>query len=441
MNTDSANSPVIVVGGGWAGLAAAVELARQRIPVTLLESAKQLGGRARCVHLDGVSIDNGQHLLLGAYSSTLELLHLLGVREEDALLRRRLSLQYVFADGRGVALNTPRLPAPLHLAWGLFTARGLSWRDRVRALHFSRAMKRNGFELEDDCSVAELLNKHAQSPRLIQALWEPLCLGALNTHIHEASARLFLRVLGDSFQYARRDSDLLITRLGLGAMLPEPAFDFIESHGGSVQLGRRVTGLRVENDSVIGVDFGAQLLNSTRVVLAVPSPMALRLMKPHTVLKPICDNMTQLTHRPICTVYLQYPKSVGLGREIIGSLGTVSQWIFDRGIYGQAGLMAVVVSGDGEHMGWTNDTLCAHVTQELARQFPRWPAPLNSHCIREKRATFAATVNVDQLRPGHRTPLKGLWLAGDYTDTGLPATLEGAVRSGLACASDVISQL
>ena len=440
MKPDPANSPVIVVGGGWAGLAAAVELARQRIPVTLLESAKQLGGRARCVHFDGERIDNGQHLLLGAYSSTLELLHLVGVREEDALLRRRLSLHYAAADGRGLALNTPRLPAPLHLAWGLLTARGLSWRERSGALRFSRAMKRAGFELADDCSVAELLSAHGQSPRLIEALWEPLCLGALNTHIHEASAQLFLRVLEDSFQHARRDSDLLITRTGLGTMLPEPAFDYIESHGGNVRLAQRVTGLRVRGDSVSGVTLGSRLLDGARVVLAAPATIALRLMKPHAALGDISANLSQLNHRPICTVYLQFPKSVSLGKEMLGSLGTVSQWIFDRGIYGQAGLMAVVISGAGEHMGRDNETLCATVAEELARRFPHWPAPLGCHCIREKRATFAATVGVNRLRPANRTPLKGLWLAGDYTDTGLPATLEGAVRSGLECARGIIQE-
>jgi uncharacterized protein with NAD-binding domain and iron-sulfur cluster len=123
-----------------------------------------------------------------------------------------------------------------------------------------------------------------------------------------------------------------------------------------------------------------------------------------------------------------------------GLLGTVSQWIFDRGIHGQRGLMAVVISGDGEHMERNNEDLCAKVSEELARHFPRWPAPLATHCIREKRATFAATVNVNRLRPGQRTPLKGLWLAGDYTDTGLPATLEGAVRSGMMCAREIILQ-
>jgi len=434
------NAPVIIVGGGWAGLAAAVELSRQRVPVILLESAKQLGGRARCVLHDGQRLDNGQHLLLGAYSSTLELLHIVGVREEDALLRRCLSLRYAHADGRNVELNTPRLPAPLHLALGLMTAKGLPWRDRTRALRFSRAMKRNGFELEHDCSVAELLDTHGQSPRLIEAVWEPLCLGALNTHVHEASAQIFLRVLSDSFQHARSDSDLLIPRTDLGAILPRPAFDFIEGREGHVQLGRRVTGLRVQNDAVCGVDIGEQSLDGVQVVLAVPPAAALRLTKPHEALSEIGRGLARLKHRPICTVYLQYPETVKLEREMLGSLGTVSQWIFDRSIHGQRGLMAVVISGDGEHMEWDNDVLCATVRDELARRFPRWPAPVNTHCIREKRATFAATVNVNERRPKQRTPLKGLWLAGDYTDTGLPATLEGAVRSGLECAREIIRQ-
>jgi squalene-associated FAD-dependent desaturase len=440
VNTNSPKPPVIVVGGGWAGLTTAVELARQRVPVTLLESAKQLGGRARCVHLAGERIDNGQHLLLGAYRFTLELLHLLGVKEEDAFLRRPLALHYRHRRGHSVKLNTPRLPAPLHLAWGLVMAKGLSWRDRLGALRFSRAMERKEFEIAEDCSVAALLAEHNQSAALIEGLWEPLCVGALNTHLHEASAQLFLRVLSDSFQHARRDSDLLITRMGLGAMLPEPAFDFIESHGGSVRLGQRVGELLLDADGVGGVAVGNRTLPGAQVVLATPPTMALRLMEPHPALREVAARLTRLSHRPICTVYLQYPDAVSLGMEMQGSLGTVSQWIFDRRSYGQAGLMAVVISGEGEHMAWDNEALCDHVAGELAQQFPHWPAPLKRLCIREKRATFAATVGVNALRPAQRTPVKGLWLAGDYTATGLPATLEGAVRSGLTCAREIIQQ-
>lgn len=432
--------PVVVVGGGWAGLAAAAELVRHEIPVILLEAAKQFGGRARSVQIGELHADNGQHLLLGAYESTLDLLHKIGVKEGDVLQRRPLSLQWFRPGKRPVSLNTPKLPAPFHLAWALATLKGLSLRDRLSALRVSRQLEKTNFTLEKDCSVADLLAQHQQSPMLINTLWEPLCIGALNTHLHEASAQLFLRTLGDSFRHARRDSDLLLTRVNLGALFPKPAVDYIETRNGSVRLGQRVTALCVENNTITGVTIGNSSIAAGDVILATPHTISHRLLKPHAATRETCEKISQLQDRPICTVYLQFEKNVRLGRWLRGSLGTVSQWIFDRGYYGQRGLMAVVISGDGEHLQWDNQTLCAHVAAEIAAQYPRWPAPLSQQVIREKRATFASIVDVNQHRPDTETAVQGLWLAGDYTNTQLPATLEGAIRSGRHSAQRIIAE-
>lgn len=436
---------MIVVGGGWAGIAAAVELARHDIPLILLESAKQLGGRARSVQLDDKHLDNGQHLLLGAYESVLTLLRHIGVREADVLQRMSLSLYWHRPNAKAVTFNTPRLPAPLHLLWALLSAKGLDLRERLAALRFCRALQASHFSLEQDCSVQALLQRHRQPPAVVQTLWEPLCLGALNTHLHEASAQIFVRTLGDSFRHARRDSDLLLTRKNLGAILPQPAMDFIELHHGHVRLGQRVTELQVSANEggqrIEAITIGEHTLPARQVILATPANITLGLTQRHDALQDISHRLQDLDTRPICTVYLQYPSHVRLGRWMHGSVNSLSQWVFDRGLYGQHGLMAVVISGEGAHMAWDNDTLCDAVEEELAAQFPRWPAPLSRHVIREKRATFASTVNINRVRPAAKTPVSGLWLAGDYTDTRLPATLEGAVRSGVRCAQQVIRSL
>ncbi len=439
MKPDAETKPVVVIGGGWAGIAAAVELARHDIPVILLESAKQLGGRARSVNIEELHVDNGQHMLLGAYESTLDLLRKIDVNESDVLQRKPLSLQWYRPEKKSVSLNTPRLPAPFHLAWALLTLKGLSLKDRLSALRFARRLEKIKFVIDNDCSVADFLAKHQQSPALIHALWEPLCIGALNTHLHEASAQIFLRTLGDSFNHARSDSDLLLTRTNLGSVLPKPAADYIERHKGSVRLGQRVSTLRIENGNITGVALDNASIATTEVILATPHTTTQRLLSPHTVLQETCEQMTQLQDRPICTVYLQFDKTVRLGRWLRGSLGTVSQWIFDRGLYGQHGLMAVVISGDGEHLQWDNQKLCAQVAAEIATQYPQWPASQSQQVIREKRATFASTVNVNQYRPNAETAVQGLWLAGDYTNTHLPATLEGAVRSGRYSAQQIIA--
>ncbi|WP_455198011.1 FAD-dependent oxidoreductase, partial [Kaarinaea lacus] len=163
-------------------------------------------------------------------------------------------------------------------------------------------------------------------------------------------------------------------------------------------------------------------------------------MEEHTPLSDISSKLQQMDYRPICTVYLQYPPHVKLNGWLHGSLQTTTQWVFDRRLYGQDGLMSVVISSDGQHMDWDNEKFCQVIKEELASLFPRWPEPESCHVIREKRATFAATVNINRYRPENETPVNGLWLAGDYTRNGLPGTLEGAVRSGVKCAKLIIQQ-
>ncbi len=440
LSRQNSSNHVVIVGGGWAGLATAVELTRHNIQVTVLESAKQLGGRARSVHLDELHVDNGQHMLLGAYEATLDLLRQIGVNENDVFERQPLSLQWLRPNGKSVSLNTPKLPAPLHLAWALFNAKGLSFHDRLSALKFCHRLQKTNFTIEKDCNVEIFLKENQQSPDLIKAIWEPLCLGALNTQIHEASAQLFLRTLGDSFNHSRKDSDILLTRKNLGDIFPQPASDYIETNHGSVRLGQRVTEVNINNDTINGVTLQEEHIPSHYVVLATPVSITNNLIEDTASLQNISSQLKAIQHRPICTVYLQYSENTKLDGFLRGSLDTTSQWIFDRGLYEQNGLISVVISGEGEHMKWDNKKLCDVVEKELANHFPRWPKPSDKHVIREKRATFAATVDINQHRPNTQTPVKGLWLAGDYTNNGLPGTLEGAVRSGILCAQQIIKE-
>jgi len=428
---------VVVVGGGWAGLSAAAMLARSGLRVTLCESARQLGGRARRVLFGRHGVDNGQHLMIGAYRATLELLATLGVDEARALRRRPLRLDMHEAGGGRVRLSAPALPAPLHLIAALLGARGLGPRARWRAAAMCGHLALRGFRLEADTSVAALLERYRQPPALVRALWEPLCLAALNTPIGQASARVFLRVLGDTFTGTRHGSDLLFTATDLGALLPDPALEFIEAHGGSVHLGQRVTALQIEAGVLRGVVAGGVPLAADHVVLAVAPHSARALLAPHPELKGLEADLRRFTYEPICTVYLQYPESVALPVPMMGMLGTTGQWAFDRGLSNQPGLIAVVISSRGPHMALDNAQLVARIEAELANLFPRWPAAVETLVIREKRATFSCEVDIDAWRPPNAMPVQGGWLAGDYTDTAYPATLEGAVRSGLQCARQI----
>lgn len=426
---------VTVIGGGCAGLAAAARLAEAGIPVTLFEAAPQLGGRARGLNWKGQRLDNGQHILLGAYSETLALLQLVGLDTEQALLRMPLQL---CMHGEFELRAPPGLPAPLHLLAGLLTARGLDWRERLAAIHFMAGLQLAGFRLAADEPLRQLLQRRSQPARVIRLLWEPLCLAALNTLLDCASAQVFLNVLRDSFARSRADSDLLLPRRDLGALLAEPAAAYLHGHGGVLETGTTVRGidsrdgrylLQLQDDRAFACDH---------VIVATTPSAAAALLASLPALDAVADLCRQLRHQPIYTVYLQYAASARLPLPMIGLAGGHGQWLFDRGLlYGQQGLMAVVVSAEGPHQAMTQQALADAVADELTQAFPGFGAPLWHKVIAEKRATFACTPQL--ARPPQQTPLPGLHLAGDYTAGDYPATIEGAVRSGRQCANRVIS--
>lgn len=431
---------VAVIGGGWAGLSAALTLARKGYAVSLFEAARQLGGRARRVPFEGRAVDNGQHLLIGAYHETLTLLHQLGVDTDTQLHRERLNLQ-VRTQGQGdFTLRAPGfLPAPLHLLIALLRSHGLSLRERLRALRLCLRLALSHFRLDTDISVQALLARHGQSARVCEVLWTPVCLATLNTPPERASAQVFLRVLRDTFAQSRGDADLLFPATDLGRLLADPALDTLERLGGTVHLGRRVTALTLNEGGITGLISGEQHHDAEHVILALPPHASRPLLEAHPRLHKLGGQLARFHYEPICTVYVQYPPSVRLPQTMVGLSGTLTQWLIDRRICAQPGLMAAVISASGAHMQLDNAALIAHVSDEIARHFPDWPVPEAARVIREKRATFACEVNINALRPGVTTPVRGCWLAGDHTRTGYPATLEGAVRSGLQCARQIMA--
>lgn len=434
-------SPVLVAGGGWAGLAAAVTLCTHAVPVLLLESARQLGGRARSVRMGEQVYDNGQHLMIGAYRSMLALMQQVGVDIGDAFLRLPLTLQVYRGKKLSLRLCAPRLPAPLHLLAALVGARGLSVNDQLKALRFGRRLLHLDISPRDDISVQALLHSQAQTPGLIRKLWGPLCVAMLNTPISEASARLFVSALRSLFIGPSHDSDLLLPRRELSALLPTPCTEFLERQGAHVELGQRVTDLDIDERGVRAVHVGKRIIPCRHLILATPHVISRRLLSRHTALHALTEQLSGLGHEPVTTVYLQYPPKTRLPVPLVGLENTLAQWVFDRRECNQPGLMAVVISARGEHRQLPAQQLVDRVTVELARSFRRWPPPLHSQVLREKRATFCARAGIDTIRPSNRTPVNGLWLAGDYTSTALPATLESAVRSGQAAAQAVIESL
>jgi squalene-associated FAD-dependent desaturase len=413
---------VAVIGGGYAGMAAAVTLAERGIACRVFEAGMVLGGRARRVIYRDLDLDNGQHILLGAYRELLQLMHKIGA-PEDALARYPLTLHLHPA----FALQAPRLPAPLHLAFALLTARGLSWKDRASAIAFAHALKRLGFMIAAGTTVAQLLETHRQTETVTRCLWEPLCIAALNTPIDRAAAQVFVNVVRDALFRRRADSDLLLPRVDLSALFPEPAARWLMARGSQVDMGRRVTSVAPSATRFALADQHGATREFDAVICAVAPHQLAAISLPFAMPAQIEK------YEPIYTVYLCYPTRVALPFPILGRTAGCSQWMLDReALCATPGLISAVISASGAHENMDHDLIAQAVHAELEEMIGTLPAPLWHKVIAEKFATFAC--EPDMLRPNAQLPLGGIFLAGDYVKGDYPATLEGAVRSGIGAA-------
>ncbi|MEN3277676.1 MAG: hydroxysqualene dehydroxylase [Massilia sp.] len=440
---------VAVVGGGWAGCAAAVALARRGAGVTLFEAARTLGGRARAIEIDGRLLDNGQHILLGAYKDTLALLKRVGVEPATAFLRLPLQMRYPDGSG-GMDFVAPRLPAPWHMIVALMRADGLAREDKLALARFSTAARWMGWRLDQDVSVTVLLERFGQTARLQRLMWYPLCLAALNTAPERASANVFLAVLRDSLGAKRAASDMLIPRLELSALFPQAAARYLAAQGGAVHGGAKVESL-ARSDGGWELKASGQSLDGAwrgrfdSVVLATPAAQSAALLAPFEETADLAAQLKTFEYEPIATCYLQYDRQLRLPLPFCALLdgperARFGQFVFDRGQLdtNQSGLLAVVISAAGAAAALDQDSLARTVAAQLDEAFPSLGlgSPQWSRVITEKRATFACTPNL--ARPANATLLPGLVLAGDYTAGDYPATLESAVRSGQAAASIIL---
>jgi squalene-associated FAD-dependent desaturase len=413
---------VAILGAGWAGLAAAVAAVERGCDVTLYEATRSFGGRARTLPVampDGstVRVDNGQHILIGAYVETLRLMERVGVRPADVLLR----LPLVLRDPQGRGLALPDWPSPLDAAAGILGASGWRWSDKFSLLRAAAAWQRAGFTCAPDATVDQLTRNLATKVR--EELIDPLCVAALNTPASRASGQVFLRVLRDCL-FGRghppwRGSNLLLPRQDLGRVLPDAAISWLASRGAHLRVGERVHALQAES-------AGWRIDEATfdDVVLAVPSTEAARLVAASGVHAAAwVDAAQSLAFEAIATVYATGGPRLPLPMLALRtSVDAPAQFVFDRGqLGGPGGLLAFVVSASAADKA----TIEAQVVAQ-ARALGWNVQPLQT--VVEKRATFACTPALR--RPAH-VIAPGLWACGDYVDGPYPATLEGAVRSAL----------
>ncbi len=410
-----------IVGAGWAGLAAAVAATQAGWHVQLFEAANRAGGRARSLQQSfaGRPLDNGQHILIGAYRDTLALMRTVGLNPNDLLQRLPLDLRY--ADGQGLSL--PNWPTPLNLLAGISCAKGWRIKDKVSLIQAAWGWQCAKFECDRTWTVAQLCQVSELSPRVTTQLIEPLCLSALNTPMHEASATVFLRVLRDALLGGAGSSDLLVPRVDLGALLPDACLQWLNLRGAKIHLGKRLSALELE----------ALHHNASSVLLACPPWEAARLAA--HIAPQWANQCAALEHTAIATVYLRCEDEsfTGLSQPMVALHSgpkAPAQFVFDKGaLSGQRGLLAGVVSACTTERHALAEQVHAQVSQQLGLH--RLEV---IQTVVEKRATLACTPMLDRPEP---FVANQLWACGDYIRGPYPSTLEGAVRSG----QQVVAQL
>jgi squalene-associated FAD-dependent desaturase len=451
-------SRVVVVGGGFAGFAAAIALQESRHDVVLHERRGILGGRATSTRdaVTGEDVDNGTHLMVGAYTSTLDLVRRAGAADLLAF-QDDLRIEWVGPHGRSV-LACPPLAAPLHLLAGIL---GLSVPASVKLQAARMALAVRFGPRPAGLTLDEYFRRCGQGAPARRLLWDPLALAILNEPVDRAAAVLFHRVFEEAFLRDRRSSRLVFPRRGWGVLVERLAA-YLESRGGSVRRGSRVEAIRVESGRAAGVDYARRAPTrgeiaagrprepgvepADAVVAAVP-PQVLRALLPgEWRLRHPFAALERFSGSPIVSVELWLDRVVVDG-PMLGLRDSEVEWVFDKGrLYGREGApqhLAFIVSAAYRSAGKPNADLVAAAVDALGRFFPSMAGALVTRALvlREPSATFASRPELEPLRPAADTPISGLFLAGDWTSTGLPATIEGAVRSGRRAAERVRAYL
>lgn len=441
--------PVIIAGGGLSGLASGVFLSRRGIPVLLFEQKPFAGGRAYSFldRRSGETIDNGQHVLIAGYDATMRLLEELGTRHLVGIQR---TPRFLFHHPeRGFrAVSFPHLPSPFHLAAGVLRSDLFGMADRVRLLRAGAALLRTGGAsrpVAGSLTVARWLAGAGQNRETLRSFWEPLAIAIMNEHCSAASADLFLRSMRKAFLGDWHSSAFAVPRVGLSRLFVEPAIAYIRNHGGRAVLGRGVVRVHEEGGTASGVrlDDGS-VVEGSAVILALP-PFRLRGVLPdHVGLLSLLAGAERIRFSPILSVHLWFRDDFMRGEDIVGIIGRRLQWVFNRRSLAVSsdgnlrklagGHVCAVISAAQDFVGMESDEVVALALEDLRAVYGGGVRdPESSLVLREKRATFSPSPETEALRPTQQSPLPGLFLVGDWTATGYPATIEGAVLSAESC--------
>ncbi|MBS1789366.1 MAG: FAD-dependent oxidoreductase [Acidobacteria bacterium] len=445
---------VIIIGGGFAGLAAAVELAEHGVKTLLLERRAFLGGRAYSFtdKITGDSIDNGQHLMMGCYHHTLRFLKKIGSLSK-LKFQQNPQVDFLGESGTGeihhASFKCPSLPAPLHLLAGLSKLKTIGWNDRLRALRVGLELRRlNGNRISlADITVRHWLTQLGQTETMQARFWDMVALATLNETPDRASADMFARVLDQAFMHTRQDSAMVISKVGLSELYTNDARRFLEAHGGEIRLSAEVEQIEFNDSHATAVRLKTgERIEADAIISAVPYFALGRILPSEIAANSALKPALEFSSAPIVSINLWYSQPV-TDVEFSGLLDSQIEWVFNKNAISgnsQSGYqhLALVISGAHEAAKRNKEELIALAVTEMEHFFPaaRTQKPIHNFVVREHDATLSHTIGTARLRPKHQTEFENFFLAGDWTDTGLPATIESAVFSGHECARYFLKQ-
>jgi squalene-associated FAD-dependent desaturase len=436
--------PIVIIGGGFAGLAAGVEMSERGHKVVVLERRGHLGGRAYSFtdQQTGDVVDNGQHLFMGCYHHTIAFLKKIGCLDRLAF-QDRPRVDFLDREQGYTSFECPRLPAPLHAVAGLLRMRGLTVGDKLRVVKVGRAIQKNGKAGDAQLTVKEWLAGLGQSERIRERFWYPMAIATLNEDPQVASARMLKVVLKEAFGGGRQATSIGISRVGLSELYTEGATAFIESRGGEVRTSATVERLVIEEGRVVAVEMkSGERIEARAVISAVPHSAFIKLLPDEW--RGEFAAVARLRAAPIVSINLWFDRSI-FDRQFVGLIGTRSQWLFNKNLIVKpaesSNQIAVIISAAHDFVDWTKEQLVEMALGELRELVPESRAAqlVHSRIVKEREATLSHTTESDTLRPGPRTVIQNLILAGGWTATGLPDTIESAVLSGHAAADIAMS--
>jgi hydroxysqualene dehydroxylase len=430
---------VAIVGAGWAGSAAALTLARAGAHVTVLEAAKIAGGRARRVEKDDRAFDNGQHLLLGAYTRSLDMIHSLhGARMGEVIDQSSLALIAAPGNATQVAVRAGNLPAPLHLLVAMLTAKGLSLAEKLRVCAWCAKTLYGTFDKSQSATmtVADLIRDQPRVAKLW--LWETLCIAALNTPAERASARVFVEVLRRAFLGSKQASEMVVPRIDLSGLLPEPALAEVARLGGDVRLGSAVISVEaLEGKVKISTRNGEEFFD--QVVIATGPQHIERLFASSPHVSGVYAQLFNFSYEPITTLHYEFLAGVDPDSSPMLMLdGEPGQWLFTHRLANGRVRASVVISA--YHRNESAEDLLRDGIAQLRRSYAL-PSPAWQQLVTEKRATYSCTPQQSELLKTLPKSIGSIHFAGDWCVPELPATLESAVIAGENAAQAVLQAM